>query len=84
MVRLIVERTFEQPLGDDDLAVTMKRLGPCLDTHGVRWVRSHLSSGRTRMICEYEAVDAEAVRLANREAGVGFDDVWLAHELLPS
>jgi hypothetical protein len=76
--RLIVERRFERPLGEQELQANMARLGPCLAAHGVRWIHSHLSAARTRMICEYEASDAESVRLANREAGMGFDDVWVA------
>jgi len=72
MARLIVGSE------DDELAGMMSRLGPCLTAHGVRWIHSHLSAARTRMIREYEASDAEAVRLANREAGVRFDSVWPA------
>lgn len=78
MTRLIVERRFEGPLGEQELQANMARLGPCLAAHGVRSIHSHLSTARTRMICEYEASDAESVRLANREAGMGFDEVWVA------
>lgn len=83
MARLIVERTFETPLGEADHKAAGDRLAPCLEVHGVRWIRSYFSADRRRMICEYEAPDAEAVRLANRSAGVTFDRVWNADLLVP-
>ena len=35
------------------------------------------------MICLYRAPDAEAVRKANRTAGLPFDRVWPARALVP-
>ena len=83
MTRLIVERAFEKPLGKAEHKAAEQRLGPCLEAHNVQWIRSYLSTDRCRMICEYEAPDAEAVRIANRSAGVSFDRVWNADLLLP-
>ncbi len=83
MTRLIVERAFEKPLGEAEHKAAADRLAPCLETYNVRWIRSYLSADRCRMICEYEAPDAEAVRIANRSAGVHFDRVWNANLLLP-
>lgn len=40
--------------------------------------RSFLSTDRRRMICAFEAADAEAVRTAYRSAGEAFDRVWVA------
>jgi hypothetical protein len=48
----------------------------CLEKHGVRFVASYFSADKTRMICVYEAPDAESVRTANRVSGVPFDRVW--------
>ena len=59
------------------------RLDPCLDAHGVRWIRSYLSLDRRRMICEFEAADAEAVRSSFRSAGVSFARVWAAEQYFP-
>ena len=78
MVTLVVERTFEEPLTDEDLAAVQERMGPCLVEYGVTWVRSYFSSDRRRMICHYEAPDAEAVRASNRAAGALFEQVWSA------
>ena len=41
-------------------------------------MRSYLSLDRKRMICEFEAADAEQVRESYRSAGVNFDGVWAA------
>ena len=48
----------------------------CLDTHGVSFVRTYFSQDRKRMICLYRAPDAEAVREAQRKAGMPLDAVW--------
>ena len=48
----------------------------CLNMRNVRFVRTYFSADRTRMLCLYDAPDAEMVRQAQREAGVPFDDAW--------
>ncbi len=81
MPTLIVERSFAEPLTDDVLAAVQERMAPCLDEYGVTWVRSYFSTDRRRMICHYEAADAEAVRASNRAAEALFDHVWSAEIL---
>ncbi len=78
MSRVIVERSFSEPVSDAALQDVMKRLGPCLEIYNVTWLRSCLSTDRMRMLCEYEAADAESVRAVQREAQAGFDRVWTA------
>jgi hypothetical protein len=78
MAHLIVEQTFETPLTDEQHGQLGERLDKCLEAYGARWIRSYLSMDRRRMVCEFEAVDAEAVRTAFRSAGVSFDRVWTA------
>ncbi|MBZ0252845.1 MAG: DUF4242 domain-containing protein, partial [Candidatus Methylomirabilis sp.] len=53
--------------------------------HNVRLLRSYVSPDRLRMICLFEAPDAESVRIANRKAGLPVDRVWTAsvHEPEP-
>ena len=70
--------TFDPPLTDEEHNRLGQRLDPCLESHGARWVLSYLSSDRRRMVCEFEAPDAEAVRTSYRSAGVGFERVWTA------
>jgi len=78
MASIIVERTFASPPSEEDLTAAGIRERPCLALYGVAWKRSLLSADRLRMVCEYDAGDAESVRKVQREAGNGFDRAWLA------
>lgn len=78
MPKFIVERSFDPPLTNEDLAATEKRMAPCLDLYDVIWLRSYWSTDRKRMVCEYEARDSESVRNVQREAGAKFERVWTA------
>jgi hypothetical protein len=82
MKLVIVERTLTEPVSVEQVAARVAA-SPCLDAHGVRLVRSLISLDGLRMVCEYEAPDAESVRQANRKSGLAFDRVWTAHELNP-
>jgi len=81
MPRIIVERSFEQPLTEEQLKATEARMAPCLDLYRVRWIRSVWSADRRRMICEYEAPDAASVTSVQRQAEAKFDRVWPADVL---
>lgn len=83
MAYVIVERTFESPLTDEQIEAAMQRMGPCLEQYGVRWIRSFLSKDRRRDVCEYEAADAEAVRIAHHTAGMPYLRVWTAEMMSP-
>lgn len=83
MVFLILEKEFEAPFTPEAHDDEAERLDPCLDAHGVRWLRSYLSLDRRRMVCEFEADDAEAVRSSFRSAGVAFARVWAAEQYFP-
>jgi hypothetical protein len=76
MPRLIVEHTYDPPLSEEEHRRAASQLDPCLEAHGARWMCSYLSHDRRRMICEFEAPDAETVRQSMRSAGVSFDRVW--------
>jgi hypothetical protein len=73
---VIVERSFDE-------SVTLQQIQDiedagigCLQTRNVRFVRTFFSADRKRMICLYEAPDAESVRQSQREASVPFHDAW--------
>jgi hypothetical protein len=83
MPRIIVERNFDPPLAQDDLDAVSQRIGNCLDLYRVRWIRSHFSTDRRRMVCEYEAADAQSVRDVQNAAQAQFDRVWSADVLEP-
>ena len=83
MRKFIVERTFSTPFTDQDLSDVGVRMAPCLKLHDVNWIRSHLSEDRLRMVCEYEARDAESVRKVQRESSASFDRVWAGQLIEP-
>jgi hypothetical protein len=77
MSRIVVERSFDTPQSDEDMKRVADRERPCLAAYQATWKRSLLSSDRRRMICEYEAADAETMRRIEREAGAQFDRIWV-------
>ena len=77
MTRIVVERSFETPQSDADMKGVADRERPCLAAYDVTWKRSLISADRKRMVCEYEAADAETLRRIQREAGAQFDRVWV-------
>jgi hypothetical protein len=83
MARLILEKEFDPPLTQEGHDHDAEQVDPCLEAYGARWIRSYLSSDRRRIVCEFEAEDAEAVRSAFRSAGVPFVRVWVAEVFEP-
>jgi len=77
MTRIVVERSFSTSQSDPDMQAVADRERPCLAIYNVTWKRSLISADRKRMVCEYEAADAETVRKIQREAGAEFDRVWV-------
>jgi len=77
MPRIVVERTFTTPQSDADMQRVANLERPCLAAYQATWTRSLLSADRMRMVCEYEAADAETMRRIQREAGAEFDRVWI-------
>jgi hypothetical protein len=84
MIQLVVEQSFDPPLTDEVYDQMSRRIDPCLAAHDVKWRRSFLSTDRRRMICAFEAADAEAIRTAYRSAGEKFDRVWVAEVYEPA
>jgi Protein of unknown function (DUF4242) len=76
MSLIIVETTAEQPLTPDLLNEAHERVSPCLEARNVTWRYSLLSSDRHRMICTFDAPDAESVRDAYRKGGVISSRTW--------
>jgi uncharacterized protein DUF4242 len=78
MVEVIVERSFEEPMEFAAIQAIEDRGAWCLEEHRVRFVRTYFSKDRRRMICLYEAPDADSVRIAQQKAGMPLDRVWSA------
>lgn len=83
MTHIIVEQTFDPPLTDEAFSRLAARVEPCLEQYGVAWVRSFMAADRRRMICHFEAADAETVRAAYRSADARFDRAWTAEVRSP-
>ncbi len=75
---VIVERSFDHPPSDADMAAVAEREQRCKEVRSITWKRSVLSKDRKRMICEYDAPDAETVRRVQLEADAPFDRIWSA------
>ena len=73
---VVVERTFREPVALEDIQAVERRGAGCLEAHGVRHLRSYFARDRRRMVCLYEAPDAESVRLAQEKAGLPFERAW--------
>ena len=78
MTLVVVEREFPEPAVFGEIQAVEDAGAWCLDLHQVRFVRTYFSSDRQRMICLYEAPDAESVRLSQRRIGLPFERVWAA------
>ena len=78
MARVMVEQVFTEPLTDERYAEFAKKLDSCLEVRRGMWRRSSVSTDKLRMVCEFEAPDAEAVREAFRTSGNAYERVWTA------
>ncbi len=74
----IVERVLDPPANRETVEEQVERTAWCRELYEVRWLRSHLSADGLRMVCLYEAPDAEAVRNVYRKAEIAFDRVYTA------
>ena len=72
---VLVERSFPEPVAFEDFR---GRGASCLEAHRARFLRAYFSRDRLRMICLFEAPDAESVRLAQEKSGLPFDVAWTA------
>jgi hypothetical protein len=75
---VLVSRAFEAPVVLEDLQAQEDAQAWCLQSHRVRFLQSLVSLDRRRMLCLYAAPDAEAVRHAQRGAGLPFEQIWTA------
>jgi len=80
---VLVERTWPQPVTLESIQAIEDAGAWCLETHRVRFVRTFFSTDRTRMVCLYQAPDAESVRLAQRQAEMPFDQAWAFRAVRP-
>lgn len=80
---VVVERSFAAPMRFQDIAALERAKFWCLETHRVRPAYSFFSLDGKRMLCFYEAPDAEAVRVSQREAAMPVAEVWAGALVTP-
>lgn len=78
MELVIVERVFDEPVEIEALAATEEKFRWCREQHRVTYLRSYFSKDKKRMLCLYEAPDAESVRELQRTAGMPVARIWAA------
>jgi hypothetical protein len=81
---VLVARTFQEPVSIDSVLAREAASAWCLEAHGVRPGGSFFSRDRRRMLCLYEAPDAESVRIAQRLAEMPVDAVWAVRCIEPA
>ncbi|MBE9169323.1 DUF4242 domain-containing protein [Pleurocapsales cyanobacterium LEGE 06147] len=83
MSLVIVETTTEQSITPEVLKEVDARMLPCLEERNTKWRYSLLSSDRHRMICTFDAPDAESVRQAYRKGGGMYSRIWAGEIVAP-
>jgi hypothetical protein len=83
MARVLVEKIFDPPITEEQWNRDVKLAIPCHHANDVRWIRSMMAGDRSRVICEFEAPDAETVRRSFRKVGLPFARVWVVDVLEP-
>ncbi|MCB1954084.1 MAG: DUF4242 domain-containing protein [Rhodocyclaceae bacterium] len=74
MVEMVLERDFDTPISAAEVR-SGADLG-CLSLHRVGWRCSLLSLDGRKMICSFQAADAESVRIALRMGGADIRRLW--------
>jgi len=80
---VLVERSFDQPVLLEQIESIEDAGAWCLQAHHVKSARTFFSADRKRMLCLYEAPDAESVRHAQREAAMPVEAVWAFNRIGP-
>ena len=73
---VLVQHRIEEPVTFADLRTLRNLCEWCLETWRIRLVRMLLSNDFRHVVYLYRAPDAESVRMAHRQAGLGLDIVW--------
>ncbi len=81
---VIVETLADTPLTPENPTETDYQILDCLGARMGTWQYSLLSSDRLRMLCVFDAPDAESVRESYAKAGGAFDRIWSAQRLTPA
>jgi Protein of unknown function (DUF4242) len=83
MAIAIVETFSDSPLTPEKPTDIHYRVFNCLAERNATWRYSLLSVDRHRMICTFDAPDAESVRESFRKAGGFFNRIWAGEIIQP-
>lgn len=83
MSLVIVETLTDTPLNLEALTDPHNAVLACLAERNATWRYSLLSGDRRRMICTFDAPDAESVRESYRKGGGFFSRVWSGDLIQP-
>lgn len=75
---IVVERDFPEPMSLEEVSAVMGQAGGCLATHRVKHLASYLSRDGQRLVCVFDAHDADSVRMAHRSLGGVVSRAWPA------
>jgi len=78
MSRIVVERQFPEPADIAALKISARDDSGCLARHNAQYLYSYLAPDCRRMVCVFEAPDAESVRIASRQSGMPFERAYSA------
>lgn len=76
MAEVFLERTFDAPLAAADVLGSAGESQGCFGVHRINWRGSALALDGRRMLCHFQAPDAESVRVALRFMGADTGRVW--------
>ena len=77
---VVVERRFDEAVTVASLQAIEDAGAWCMELHQVTFLRTFFSTDCKRMLCLYQAPDAESVRLAQRQAKMPVERVWSCRE----
>lgn len=83
METVIVERHFDNAVTKEILDDLARNAASCYELHNVTWKASYLSRDRRRMVCIYEAPDAESVRMAQQMAKLPHERIYMTDDYAP-
>lgn len=78
MVYVVAEQDLDPPISAEDWRTLRRESGWCRDLYGVRHLDSYLSGDGRRLLCVWDAPDAEAVRQFYRTMALPTRVVWTA------
>lgn len=82
MALVVVEREFDQPAVFEELQAKEEAFAWCLEENGVRFLHTYFALDRRKMVCVYDAPDAEAVRRTQRTAKMPVAQLWPARSVM--